>query len=278
MHESLSTRMLVSLPGGVKKEGQWFREAELCPLTGREEDWLVRNPASPAALSVTRLLSGCLLRLGDREVTTEGVRQLLVGDRDFLVLNLRRLTMGDNFYAVVNCPSCGKKMDVSFKTTDVPVETPEKVEASYELRLAAESDRQRTIHFRLPTGADQEAVLGVSPDDALGILLDRCLVDDGGLPLDHDERQHLENAIESRAPKVDLELALTCPDCEQKFVFPFDTTAFFLQELRSNGRNLLREIHSLAFYYHWSESEILNLDRERRRTYLSLLTDELRGA
>jgi len=278
MDAHLSTRVVVSLPGGVAEQGQRLREAELRPLSGREEDWLVRNPVAPSALSVTRLLSGCLLRVGDHEVTTESVRQLLVGDRDFLVLNLRRLTLGENFHAVVTCPACDKKMDVSFKATDVPIETPAKVEASYELRLAAAADRERTVRFRLPTGADQESVLGVSVESAVDRLLSRCLLDDGGLPLDQDERQQLVDAIESHAPRVELELALQCPECEKDFVFPFDTTAFFLQELRSNGRNLLREIHSLAFYYHWSEAEILNLDRERRRAYLSLLTDELRGS
>jgi hypothetical protein len=57
---------------------------------------------------------------------------------------------------------------------------------------------------------------------------------------------------------------------------PFDTTAFFLSEMRINGEQLLREVHSLAFYYHWSEAEIMSLRRDRRRAYLSLLSDALR--
>ncbi len=278
MEQDFSTRVLVSLPGGLAEAGQWLREAEVRPLTGREEDWLVHNPNAPSALSVTRLLSGCLARVGERAATVERIRQMLVGDRDFLMLNLRRLTMGEDFHAVVACPACGKNMDVNFKATDVPIERPAMVEASYELRLAGESGRERTVRFRLPTGADQEAALGVPAQDAAGIILTRCLLDDGGLALNQDERLQLEDAMEGQAPKIELELALSCPECAQEFIFPFDTTAFFLQELRSNGRNLLREIHGLAFCYHWSEAEILNLDRERRRAYLSLLSDELRGA
>jgi len=59
-------------------------------------------------------------------------------------------------------------------------------------------------------------------------------------------------------------------------VAPFDTTAFFFSEMKINGGQLLREIHSLAFYYHWSEAEIMGLPRDRRRAYLGLLRDALR--
>jgi hypothetical protein len=59
-------------------------------------------------------------------------------------------------------------------------------------------------------------------------------------------------------------------------VLPFDTTAFFFNELRLAAGQLLREVHALALHYHWSEADILNLTRDRRRTYLSLLADALR--
>ena len=36
----------------------------------------------------------------------------------------------------------------------------------------------------------------------------------------------------------------------------------------------MREVHYLALHYHWSESEILNLQRDRRRGYLALLSTD----
>ena len=57
---------------------------------------------------------------------------------------------------------------------------------------------------------------------------------------------------------------------------PFDTTAFFLEEMRVNAKVFLQEVHTLASYYHWSEADILGLRRDRRRTYLALLSDALR--
>src|SRR6266567_2702640 len=92
----------VSLPGGLFLEDDHrLADAELRPLTGREEDWLARHPGVPSAIAVTRLLGNCVLRLGGRAATPELVRRLLVGDRDYLMLQLRCITLGDDFQAVV---------------------------------------------------------------------------------------------------------------------------------------------------------------------------------
>ena len=45
---------------------------------------------------------------------------------------------------------------------------------------------------------------------------------------------------------------------------------------RLDSHGLLQEVHSLAISYHWSESEILSLSRERRQAYLGLI-DRARG-
>jgi hypothetical protein len=276
MTKPASTGIAVSLPGGLATDdGRWLRAAELGPLTGLEEDWLIRNKSAPNAVTVTNLLSSCLITLGGRPVTTAMVEQLLVGDRDFLMLELRGLTLGEDFFAVVNCSACREKMDVNFKAGEVPVDRPSGASCFYTLQVT-DVGRERALRFRLPTGADQESVLGLPSEGAGEALLERCLLDDGGTPVSSAEKVLLAEEIERHAPKVELELELLCPSCGHRFVVAFDTTAFFLQELRGNDRNLLREFHSLAFHYHWSHSEILGLDRERRRAYLSLLTDELR--
>ena len=41
-------------------------------------------------------------------------------------------------------------------------------------------------------------------------------------------------------------------------------------------RQLYGEVHTLAIWYHWSESAILTLPRERRRMYLRFI-DQSRG-
>ncbi len=262
----------VDLPGGLIDEaGRRLATAELRPLTGNEEDWLAANAQVPCARAVTKLLGVCLVRLDDAAVGVDLVRRLLVGDRDYLMLQLRRITLGDKISAVLPCPACSAKMDVDFAVQDVPVEPRPQTAATYTLELAG-----RTIRFRLPTGADQEAVLHQEPDLAAAALLARCVVNDGGAVLTAADRSAVVEAMDRLAPQIDLELDLTCPECGHTFVAPFDTTAFFLHEMRTHGDRLLREVHLLAFYYHWSEAEILGLGQNRRRAYLALLSDALR--
>ena len=38
-------------------------------------------------------------------------------------------------------------------------------------------------------------------------------------------------------------------------------------------RQIYREVHALALRYHWSEDEILELSRARRRLYLDLIDE-----
>ncbi len=265
----------VSLPGGlILERDRSIETAELRPLSGREEDWLARNATLPSALAVTQLLGNCLVRLGSAAPTLDMVRRLLIGDRDYLMLELRRLTLGDEFQAVLACPKCGGKIDVTFFAGDIPVERCPQKTAVYELALRSTGKHSRTVRFRLPSGADQESVTGMPLPAAADALLQRCLIGKPS-PLNGKERNKVIDAMARLSPQVELELDVSCPECSHAFVAPFDTTAFFLQEMRAGNRQLLGEFHALAFHYHWSETEILRLERGRRRAYLSLLHDEL---
>jgi hypothetical protein len=260
------------LPGGLAfDDGPPLKTAVLRPVHGFEEEWLAHASEAPSAVKVTRLLSACLISLDDQAVTTELVRRLLVGDRDYLILQLRRLTFGDEVMAVLTCPACGEPMDVSFRASEAPVEARTQTASSHGMTL-----EDRAVRFRLPTGGDQEALLGMDIDAAADQLLRRCLCDDGGRPLTDEEREAVIARMEQLAPQAELELDLTCPECSHAFIAPFDTTTFFFDEMRINGEQLLREIHALAFHYHWSESEILGLRRSRRRAYLALLNEALK--
>jgi hypothetical protein len=55
----------------------------------------------------------------------------------------------------------------------------------------------------------------------------------------------------------------------------FDTATFFLAEVAATADRLLDEVHAIAWHYHWSESEILDLPRARRRRYLDLIASSL---
>ena len=38
---------------------------------------------------------------------------------------------------------------------------------------------------------------------------------------------------------------------------------------------LYKDIHLLAFYYHWSENEIMSMTIKKRKKYIQLLNEEL---
>jgi len=257
------------LPGGlVLNDGRRLGRAELRPLTGREEEWVTQHAATPSAHLVTRLLSACFVRLEDVPVNPEIIGKLLVGDRDYLMLQLRRMTLGDHFAAVFSCPACKHAMDVEFLAQDILIEPRPQSTASYTW-----SAEERVVQYRLPNGADQEAVADLSTDEAVDALFARCVIYDGGTSLTGEERAAVIGEMDRLAPQIDLELDLSCPECGHSFTTPFDCTSFFFSEIRAQSRHLMREVHYLALHYHWSESEILNLQRDRRRGYLALLSD-----
>jgi T4 bacteriophage base plate protein len=268
--EFLAENSFPLLGGLMIQPNQVLNKASLRPLSGHEELWLARHPTMPSAARVTWLLNACLLSLDDHPANIDLVRRLLVADRDYLILQLRRLTLGEDVHAVITCPACHSKMDVSFRIDDVPMEARPQAASSYTFELS-----DRTVSFHLPTGGDQEAVMRIKTEDAVAELLRRCVSDEGGGQLSDDERETMIAQMEQLAPRLELELDLTCPECSHEFLAPFDSTAFFFDEMTLKGEQLLHEVHALAFYYHWSETEILGLERDRRRAYLELLNESL---
>jgi hypothetical protein len=241
------------------------------PLTGDDEEWLARNRGTPNAVAASRLLDACVLRVDSGDPPRGISRRMLAGDRDYLMLQLRRLTLGDRVQGVLDCPACGSRMDLDFDAAQAPVQACPQPMVWHSLELPG-----RAVRFRLPAGVDLELIVGRDLETAVEILLSRCVASDEGQSLTPAEKDAVIETMDKVAPQVDLELDLKCPECAHSFTTPFDMTSFFFDEMGLNSKQLFREIHSLAFYYHWSESDILGMLRERRRMYLSLLSDALR--
>jgi hypothetical protein len=263
----------IDLLGGlVLDDGIRLDRVGLRRLSGREEEWLARHRNAPQAVAVTELLAACIEQ--DALTPRECARRLLVGDRDYLMVWLRRLTLGDQVAAVYHCPACDSKMDVLLDLAETPAESAPQTTAAFELTLGD----GRITRFRLPNGSDQEAVASEPVERAVEILLRRCLLDHGGQPLAEEDQRRIIDEMERRAPRIEIDLDLTCPECDHAFTAPFDPVAFFIAEMASAHGTLLREVHQLAFSYGWSEAAILALDRDRRRAYLSLVADERSSA
>jgi hypothetical protein len=283
--------MVCRLPGGlVDDAGTVHDEVEVRPLSGREEELLAASGGAESASLVTAVLGQCVRRIGGISPVDAAVaRQLLAVDRQYILLKLREATFGDKVQGSVPCPwpDCGKPVAVSYSTDDVPVEESRDKGPVYTVVLTPEAmpgadEAHRTVVFRLPIGGDQEALSPLLADNeaaALTGLLARCVIRVGAngdvdrlSPL---ARQEIEREMESVAPHVDLLMEAACPNCGREFRAPFDLQRFFFGELRLTGDFLYREVHYLAYHYHWSESEIMEMTRDRRRRYIDVLAEEI---
>jgi hypothetical protein len=90
-----------------------------------------------------------------------------------------------------------------------------------------------------------------------------------------DFRMQIEQAMESRVPNPELSMEIDCPECHRSFVAPFELQDFFFAELKQSNDLLFREVHYLAFHYHWSEQEIMAMSRKRRHHYIEVLAGEI---
>jgi hypothetical protein len=275
--------MMVELPCGYPDAaGHLHREAELVPLCGRDEELLADLDRPPAEL-VTGVLAACVRRIGPiAPVDAAVTRGLTVGDRLFLLLKLREATLGPAVALVAACswPGCGQKVDIEFLIGDVPVRPAAPGGPVYEIELSAAAGGQ-LVRFRLPTGADQERcapLLAGNPAAALRVLLDGCLqpAESGRAEaLPPLARAEIEAAMAARAGGPELTMQAGCPSCGRGFAIPFDVPDLFFGEVACSADLLLRQVHYLAFHYHWAEAEILDLPRDRRLRYVELLAEEI---
>lgn len=287
---------VVTLPVGFARDGVWRRDALLRGVCGRDEAYLAANAngvMTPAA-RMTGLLARCLASLGGIAPVTEAdTRALTLGDREALLLHLRRLTCGERIASTLRCPAegCGALMDLDLRVSELLVPAGEYEDAGQELTVATAKGEWR-IRFRLLTGADQEAVALLArddPDGAAEAALRRCV--ESVTSPDGKERPDIGNAaaippevqrelaaqLSALDPQAEIRLDACCPECGTTFPVLFDTATYFERELLGRQGSLLREVHTLAWHYHWSEADILALPRRRRRDYLTLIAEALEG-
>jgi len=285
-----------TLPGGYwDADGVLHREFELAVLTGREEELLAQTRRAESASVVTQVLSRGVRRIGNVSPVSENVaRQLLVADRQYLLLKLRQLTFGDLVRGNVFCPwsDCGRRVSIEFGIDDVPVVEATERAPSYTMTLSPsaccdDESAQLEVRFRLPNGDDQETVSGLLAEneaEALSVLLARAIQSIGPIAPPAPElltalsplaRAEIEAEMERLAPKIELNLETVCSECGRTFAVPFNLHHFFFGELRADSDLLYRQVHYLAYHYHWSEREIMEMPRDKRQKYIEVLADEI---
>lgn len=272
----------VELPHGLfDADGVCHREVALRALTGHEE--LMLAHAENGARAVSDLLVSVIERIGDYErIDRELVAALTRGDRQTIVLHLRAGLYGDRLSLVVRCanPACAALSDVDLRISEL-LPAP----ATPRPHITCET-ASGIVNVHEPTGADDEAVAAHAGAraDRVALLWSRLVEIDGkrvtpaewaSLPAPTRHALALALADDMRTPE--LAFIAPCPTCRAHIELVLDPFALLARELRIGGDRLFAEVHSIAFHYHWPESEILSLPRTRRWRYLELLARELEG-
>jgi hypothetical protein len=284
----MTNPVATAVPGGYCASGGRWREAHLRPLTGEDLLFLTEECAGllPAQW-VTEALMRCVTRLGpNQSVTREAFRSLTVGDREALLLHLRRLTWGDRLRCLLTCPApkCREKLEADVDIADLLLPPYGETAQVHELTVRQEDGDSIVVRFRLPTGADQEVAAMVARTDLAGaadLLLRRCVrsvTSSDGNPVDKLPDalgEQLSDRMAELDPQAEITVHFVCPVCGAAFSAIFDTASYLIQELEAGLRHLYREVHLLAYHYHWSATEILGMSTEKRRKFLRLLEEEL---
>jgi hypothetical protein len=177
---------LVTLPGGLIKDGKVTKTAIVRELTGADEELLSKasksiNPYRPNPFHfIDRLLRCGVVQIGDlpESKTEELLKELLVGDREQLILGIRRATYGEEL-DVDNwrCTNCGNTEDLSMELADIPVvEMNNPIdEISFDVNLK----KGGVARVRLANGEDQIALYEkdeLTQAQQETILLSRCVI------------------------------------------------------------------------------------------------------
>ncbi len=206
---------------------------------------------------------------------------LTIGQRNRALLMLRQKTLGTSATCFAQCPNCGEKLEFTLDLSEMSstevealIEPGEHSEPMHTLSVDA-----FTLIFRIPTSTDLASIIrAVDVQEGRHLLIERCVVqitqDDQPVDVENlpeEVLQALSEAVIEHDPVAEIEYALVCPECQERWTTLFDIVSFFWEELGALAKRLLRDVHVIASAYGWRESDILALSSARRQYYLELI-------
>ena len=202
-----------------------------------------------------------LLRIAEPDQSIDSLADLSIGERDRRLVALRRRLFGAAFEASATCASCQTTLEVKFAADQLPAGG----------NPAAPADLVidgRTIVVRQPNTTDLLDAIAEEPGRRAAALLERC----AGGDVAEDARARVQQHMADVDPMAHVEMRLACPECGAEWMVPFDIASYVWDEVSERAARLLRDVHTLARAYGWTEPEILALAPRRRQAYLELVT------
>jgi hypothetical protein len=192
------------------------------------------------------------------------VVDLSIGRRDEYIWALRQDCFGEALSSVVDCPSCGAELELELVSSQVHVGPP-----ASDGGCVPVDDIE--IDFRLITSRDLLAVAGRS--DARREVITRCVTGvspKSAAAFPDSALSAVSAAIAALDPQADASVDVECAVCAHCWSAPFDIASYLWGELNVHAVRVLREVHSLATAYGWTEAEVLAVSPARRRRYLEM--------
>jgi hypothetical protein len=273
-----STAMTALIPRGVfdSAKGEWIRKATVRSLRGDDELLIAELPSSmPLHSRVLTILERLIEFEGANAVDV--LKKLSLGDRAWLLLLIRELLIGRQISCTADCPKCGKAMSLDISTDAIRSAAHPDPKVEYELEVLG-----FRLYLRPLTAEDQDVIVAqASQTNSLTQDLARkCILrSEPSLPENLPESlvEAVGKQLEEIDPISDVHFSLLCPECGHTFSSSLPIEEYVLRELAVHAHQLEREVHWLAFHYHWSEREILSLSAVKRRRYVELVNATLAG-
>lgn len=207
------------------------------------------------------------------ESRREPVADWPLGRRNRALAELRCACFGRWLRGWSACEQCGERLEFEVDGNAL---------ASADAAGSDKSIEVRGSLFRLPTSRDLAQIAGQhDPSQAAIDLLRRCMIsrpaeDEGNSQFDaqawtEEELDAIGERMAQADPLAEILLHFDCPSCSHAFDLCLDLAAFLWSELEGRAKRLLRDVHTLASAYGWSEPEILSLSPARRDFYLAMV-------
>lgn len=235
----------------------------------------LREPITEDELAIQGADTATALQLLDRlmqpplgkEASGLPAEQIVTADRDWILAQLYLKLYGPDIKSSITCKFCEQLFDLDFRLPDLcaHIQGAASLEG-IEITEAGTYQLPSGACFRLPTGADELALLNHSTEADI-FLLKRCLLK--GDP--QTEAEAVQLAMQQIAPVLQSELAANCPECGKKQMLRFDMQSYLLDRLKNDRKQTIWEAHCLATQYHWSHREIMALPRTERIMFASFI-------
>ena len=218
-----------------------------------------------------------ILSAATPESSLSALARVSIGRRDASLLRLREWAFGSELAMVAPCPRCHHALETAISVADLRVPTEaagDETTGDLETSLTIEDYKFRC---RPPNTEDIRACAALDVTMARQALFARCVLESNyrgeRVATENLPNEIVESVIQriAETDQADIQINLSCPDCEYRWNESFDIVSFFWTEIDAWARRVLREVHTIASAYGWREGDILTLSPTRRQIYLAMV-------